>query len=196
MKITTHLSLITQIESIPVLFLTTSLLLLPTSAAPPTLPPSTLLPNLETNLSAEHNFQCFRKTEMANHLAPRRDCLGAIKKLPAPRYPGEFHIGGVPGPFRLPVLEYEGSCMVTVTIRPGDVDSSDWIGITDFFNVMIRLCTSGAFPVGRTGGWAYWGVMGRIFLTVEKYTPPGVAQAAGCGDRGGQGAKWNSTVLG
>ena len=84
---------------------------------------------------------------------------------------GVFHDSGPDDDFRLPVMQYAGTCMILVSLDDRVRDISSWQRISHVASQLVEVCSMGEFPRSLTGGWMKVGLKGAIKISVERYRP-------------------------
>lgn len=84
---------------------------------------------------------------------------------------GVFHDSGPHDDFRLPVMQYAGTCMILVSLDDRGRDITSWQRISHVASQLVAICSIGDFPRSLTGGWMNVGLKGAIMISIERYRP-------------------------
>lgn len=121
------------------------------------------------NLTAvKTDVNCFPPALTGSHLAEIRDCLQAALLLPEGTTEGTFHNGSPNDQFSLPTARVYQSCVATVSLPEGSVDTSFWEHIEHVVSQIAVICSVGQYPLGQTGGVSYIGKYNRIRVSIER----------------------------
>lgn len=119
-----------------------------------------------TNLRAEPN--CYSNFGEVLKMANTKDCIAASLRIPESAVQETFNTNKPRNSWTLPWWYSHETCNITVTISEGLRETASWDRIAQKTMGLIDLCSSGQYPIGRTGGSLTMGSGGLIRLRVEK----------------------------
>ena len=129
--------------------------------------PLVTLPTILTaNMTLKGDVHCFPNAPLSVRRPSTRQCISAIRSLPASRVHGTFHNSSSGDEqFKLPVSKSYGGCQVLVELNSVAREDGTWSGLNLAATRLTYACADRYFM--KTGGWTFAGDRNGIRITLR-----------------------------